>query len=261
MKKRSDAIGVVYEPRKIKQLAKAEVEADKIRALGKIKLSGIQERAMHRMIAEETIKQENIEKITAKAVNGLKDDSKPEDLERDWIANFFDKCRLVSDEEMQSLWSRLLAKEANKPGAFSKRTVELVANLDKQDAHFFTKLMGFGFKFGSFFPFIYDVHNEIYNGQGIKFETLSHLDSIGLVNFDAVNGYSFLDVEKPLNCHYFGTIINIEPPGSKRVELGVAFLTQAGKELAPVCGASSHPELLEYVFKIWKEKGYRYSLI
>ena len=34
-------------------------------------------------------------------------------MEEDWIANFFDKCRIVSDSEMQSLWARVLAGEAN----------------------------------------------------------------------------------------------------------------------------------------------------
>jgi hypothetical protein len=40
----------------------------------------------------------------------------PEKLEDDWITNFFDKCRLISDEEMQTLWSKVLAGEANAPG-------------------------------------------------------------------------------------------------------------------------------------------------
>jgi hypothetical protein len=143
IEKISDAIGVAYEPQKIKQLAKAEVEAEKIRALGKIELSSIEQRAMNRLVAEETIKQENIETITDKAVKGLKEGAKPENLEKDWIANFFDKCCLVSDDEMQRLWSRLLTGEANEPGTFSRRTIKLVASLDKKDAHLFTKIMSF----------------------------------------------------------------------------------------------------------------------
>ena len=143
IEKVSDAVGGICKPWQMKRVAKAEAEVEKIRALSGIELSGIEQRAMHRLVAEEAIKQENIENITAKAVKELKADAKPENLERDWVANFFDKCRLVSDTEMQSLWSKLLAGEANEPGAFSKRTIELVASLDKEDAYLFTTLMGF----------------------------------------------------------------------------------------------------------------------
>lgn len=64
-------------------------------------------------------------------------------MDDDWIVNFFDKCRLVRDEQMQSLWARILAGEANKPGTFSRRTVNFVASMDKIDASAFTHLCSF----------------------------------------------------------------------------------------------------------------------
>lgn len=106
-------------------------------------------------------KQENIEQITADATRKLNEDAKPENIDNDWIANFFDKCRLVSDREMQSLWSRLLAGEANEPGTYSKRTVGLISSLDKSDAQLFTNLLTFGWFFGDVVPLIYDVQDDI----------------------------------------------------------------------------------------------------
>jgi Protein of unknown function (DUF2806) len=47
----------------------------------------------------------------------------------DWITNFFDKCRIVSDEEMQQIWAKVLAVEANKPGTYSKRTVNFLSSV------------------------------------------------------------------------------------------------------------------------------------
>ena len=32
-------------------------------------------------------------------------------MDNDWTVNFFDKSRIVSDDEMQNLWSRVLAGE------------------------------------------------------------------------------------------------------------------------------------------------------
>lgn len=70
---------------------------------------------MSRLFAEEAKKQANIEAITLKALPDVKPEAKTEGVEDDWIANFFDKCRLISDEQMQSLWARILAGEANSP--------------------------------------------------------------------------------------------------------------------------------------------------
>jgi len=138
----SDAVGGIAKPGQIKRVAKAEAEADVIRAQARIQISEIEERGLARLVHEEGQKQENIENITFKAIPNLAPDAKPEDVEKDWFAHFFDRCRLISDEEMQSLWSNMLAGQANKPGSFSKRTIEIVATLDKSDAALFTRACG-----------------------------------------------------------------------------------------------------------------------
>ncbi|MBC8286319.1 MAG: DUF2806 domain-containing protein [Nitrospinae bacterium] len=262
IEKVSDAIGGICKPWQIKRVAKAEAEVDKVRALTGVEVSEIEQRAMLRLMAEETKKQENIENITAKAVKELKADAKPENLEPDWIANFFDKCRLVSDEEMQSLWSRLLAEEANKPGAFSKRTIELVASLDKKDAHLFTKLMGFAWNIeDEIHPLIYDHNNEVYKKQGINFETLAHLEDIGLIKFDYNKGFAWSGLSKTIVSHYFDakTMTELKNQKNNTIQTGCASLTQTGRELATICGASKVPGFLEYVLKGWEGKGYKVS--
>lgn len=259
IEKISDATGALFEPYQIKRLAKAEAEADKIRTLGKLELSSLEQRAMHRLVTEETKKQENIESITAKAVKDIKDDAKPENLEKDWIANFFDKCRLVSDDEMQSLWSRLLTGEANEPGTFSKRTVELVASLDKKDAHLFTSLMTFSFNIeDKLAPLIYHHKSEIYKKRGIDFLSLNHLDSIGLIKFSSPKGFAFGHPPEKLRVKYFNSIFRVSSDKGN-IQLGEVLLANAGQELGPVCGASSHPDILEYVLKVWGNEGYTWS--
>ena len=121
VKKVCNAVGILYEPRRIRKRAEAEAEAEKIKALASIELNEIQQRAIDRLVHQEARKQENIEAITAQAAASLDADAKVEELEEDWVAHFFKNCDTVSDKEMQSLWSRLLAGEATKPGTFSKR--------------------------------------------------------------------------------------------------------------------------------------------
>src|SRR5438132_11151718 len=96
---------------------------------------------------------------------------------------------------MQGLWSRVLAGEANSPGTYSKRTVNFLSDLDKNDAELFTKLCGFAWLIGNLVPLIYDEQQEIYNKFGVNFNTLSHLESIGLIQFQLL-GFKRLKLPK-----------------------------------------------------------------
>ena len=189
IEKISEAIGGYFKPYQIRRVAEAEADAQIIEAQSKIEITDLQRRAFVRFIGEEALKQDNMEKITQKALPLLCESSKPDNIENDWISNYFDKCRLVSNEEMQSLWAKVLAGEANSPGAFSKRTVNMLSSLDTVDARLFTSLCGFCWQIGDIVPIIYSEHETLYNEQGINFGSLTHLDSIGLINFGGVTSF------------------------------------------------------------------------
>jgi hypothetical protein len=65
--------------------------------------------------------------------------------------------------EKCNLWSRVLAGEANKPGSYSKRTVNFLSDLDKIDAELFSQLCGFVWMFSTLTPLVFDVQVDIYN--------------------------------------------------------------------------------------------------
>src|SRR5688572_23724780 len=115
IEKISDALGGYFKPYQIRRVAAAEADAEKIHALAQLEISDLQRRALQRFVAEEAKRQDNIEAITAKALPEVTPDALSEKVEDDWIVNFFDKCRLISDDEMQALWSKVLAGEANAP--------------------------------------------------------------------------------------------------------------------------------------------------
>ena len=108
IEKISDAIGGIFRPYQIRRIAEAEAEAEQIRALSQIEITALQNRAVSRFVIEEAKKQYNIETITEKALPLLEEGASPQNIEDDWIAHFFDRCRLISDEEMQALWSKVL---------------------------------------------------------------------------------------------------------------------------------------------------------
>lgn len=259
IEKISAAIAGLYEPYQIVRVAHAEATVEKIRAEAQIEVTDLQRRAMLRFVAEEAKKQSNIETITRKALPDVTEQAKPEQLEDDWITNFFDKCRLISDDDMQILWARILAGEANSPGSFSKRAVNLLASLDKSDAVLFSKLCSFGFQIGEVVPLIYDTEHEIYIGNGISFMALSHLESIGLVHFDSLAGYRHIRLPQKGFVYYFGKQVWVEfpKPDNNDLDVGYVLLTQAGQQLAPICGAQSREGFVDYVREKWRSLGYK----
>jgi hypothetical protein len=253
----SDALGGYFRPYQIRRVAAAEADAEKIKALAQIEITDLQRRALQRFIAEEAKKQDNIESITSKALPGLQEGASPQNVEDDWITNFFDKCRLISDDEMQGLWARVLAGEANAPGTYSKRTVSYLASLDKEDAKSFTALCGFGWLIGEVVPIVFDAQAPVYNQQGINFGALKHLDDIGLISFEALGGFKRAHIPKRARIHYYGTPLLVEFPmeAENTLAIGHAVLTKVGKELAPISGAQPVAGFLQYVVEKWVSDG------
>lgn len=261
IEKISEAVGGVFRPYQIKRVAEAEVAADRMKAEGQIEISDVQRRAFHRFVQEEAIKQKNIEDITKKAIGNLDKNANPENLENDWIANFFDKCRLISDGEMQKLWSKILAGEANSPGRISKRTVNLMSSLDKSDAKNFKLLCGYGWQFGDIVPIIEDVHHDIFVNNGLNFMVLKHLNEIGLISFDHLAGFLRKDLPQKFSVHYYGSPVNVEFTAGMlaQIPLGKVLLSKSGQELAPICGAKPVAGYKEYMIDKWKKKGFLVS--
>lgn len=260
IKKISDAIGGIFKPYQIRRVAEAESEADKIRAVSQIEISELQHRAMQRFFIEEAKKQNNIESITSKALPMLNENSKPEEVEDDWITNFFDKCRLISNDEMQIVWSKILAGESNSPGNYSKRTIDLLASMDKYDADLFSRLCRFNFSLpGGLTPLIYDVNNPFYNSNGIDFSSVSHLESIGLVQFSGIVDYLRKGLGQKGFVFYFNEKIWVEfpKPENNEIKLGKILLTKVGEQLASVCNPLPIEGFRNYVKEKWQGFGYK----
>jgi len=256
IEKVAEALGGYFKPYQIKRVARAQAEAEIIKAQGQIDVTDLHRRAIARFVAEEARNQNNIESITEQAIPQLEDSAKPQDVDDDWITNFFDKCRIVSDDQMQSLWAKVLAGEANSPGSFSKRTVNFLGSLDKVDADLFTSLCGFGWLVGEVVPVVFDVLEPIYNKKGIDFSSLSHLDDIGLVSFNNIR-VSLLELPKRITISYYGTPLNLEftKQQGNDLDIGNVLLTKTGQQLFTICGSKPVDGFVDYVIPHWAKKG------
>ena len=268
IEKVSDAVGCLYEPTNIKRIAAAEAAAATIKAESDIQITDLQKRAAQRWLKEEAIHQRNMEAQTAKAIPLLSDDANPDAMEDDWIANFFAKSRVVSDNEMQKLWARLLAGEANSPGSFSRRTVSLLADLDKDDAETFAKLCCYAWSIiteneKEYVPLVFDDKAAIYKNRGIDFIALNNLESIGLIKYDKMAQLHFFsDYVPPKStslqryiARYFGKQVLLDLPlhADNGIRVGHTFFTKAGGELASITRGKPVDGFYEYVKEEWKQ--------
>ena len=258
VEKSSNAIGRHFDPRQTIRMALAEAEAQQILKLAEtktaIEVEDLRARAASRFINEEMTKQVNIENIMQKAIHGLNDNAAPEDIEDDWIANFFDKCRIVSDNDMQELWARVLAGQGNNPGSFSRKTVNLLADLDKRDAELFTNLCRLAWIVNNgIYPIVFDYRQGLYRRVGIDFRSLTHLDALGLVRYDNLSGFRIVDLPQSILAYYGGRQVGLTLPKDSENELdvGKVLLTQSGSELFRVVNANIAEGFFEYVYDKW----------
>lgn len=251
-----NAVGVLYEPTRMRRAAQAEADSERIKSLARVQLTSLQERAIERLDYQEARKQQNIEDITSQAVSQLPPQASPEKLDDDWLAYFFRQCETVSDKEMQSLWAKLLAGEATKPTTFSKRTVNFVSSMDKRDAALFTLLGKFVWSFEDPSPIIFDPNAEYLKKIGLSFTDLKHLDAIGLICLESVGGYEENELQKHAVAHYFDRRVLIEFPQDRnnKLDIGKVIFTSTGIELFSICGASMDEEYFQYVLKHWRAR-------
>lgn len=258
IEKISNAVGILYEPRRIKKIAEAKAEVKEIEALAEMKLTEIRQRALNRIINQEERKQKNIESITEQVIHALPNEAQVENLEEDWVAYFFDKCDKVSNKQMQTLWSSLLLGEATQPGTYSKRTINIISSMDKKDAELFSQLCRFTWTLGDIgpTPLVFDLSNEVYK-ESLTFVDLKHLDNIGLISLEAYSGYESNCMDKLQTFSYFGEITNLEfkKEADNVLDIGKVLFTQAGKELESICRVDRSEEFKDYILREFEKQG------
>jgi hypothetical protein len=155
---------------------------------------------------------------------------------------------------MQDLWARLLAGEANTSGTFSKRVVNVVGGLSKNEAKLFHSLCNFGWKGGELFLLIFDHKHNLYVSNGIDYKSLTELESIGLVSTNPLG--LTLTVGKQASLAYFDkrVIFNFDDDSNNKLPMGTVMLTSIGQELAHICETQPIDGFYDYVVDYWRIK-------
>lgn len=104
-------------------------------------------RTLNQMFARHSIEQENLEKISGYALvesltaadEGNAAEGAPE-VNRTWENHFFSHAKLISRDDVQQFWGRILHGELRQPGSFSIRTLQTLASMSNSEANVFQTL-------------------------------------------------------------------------------------------------------------------------
>ncbi|MYA62248.1 MAG: DUF2806 domain-containing protein, partial [Dehalococcoidia bacterium] len=164
------------------------------------------------------------------------------------------KCRIVSDDQIQDIWSRILAGEANNPGSFSRKTVNLLADFDRETAQLFGTLCRFGWTIdGAFVPLVFDDAEDIYREYEMNTITLSHLEAIGLAKSNGILGFSISSTSGSYVAAYGGDTVHLTLAESKRnkLDIGQVLLTPSGLQLSSIVEREPVTGFFEFVYDKW----------
>ena len=269
------AVGKIYEPTHIKRIAKAQAAAEIISAeiISAENAGQVQEinlRTATRLAHLEHRRQENIEAICAKAVDQILRLPEPDletPVDEDWLCNFFDQAQDVGNDDMQNIWTKILAGEVAQPGSFSHRTLNVVKLLSRKEAQDFTTLCSFIWNAADRKDLIVLKKNDLimWTGEPAEllrpclrlppsYDLLLRQQSAGLVTLEEL---PLFNKRHQYSMTYFDRAYEVSTVDhSPVIRLGYAALTTAGKELVPIAGAVANGRYREMMVTFWKTRGF-----
>jgi hypothetical protein len=231
------SVGALYRPRAIRRegkaaadteayklvaLANAEVKASVVKADGQYEL---EQRAINRIRQQELTKQTNIESIVELAAEQIKDSEVNGDTDKDWLSYFFENCGSVSNQEVQALWAKVLARGVTTKGHLSRKLIDCLRWLDHSLALSF---LDFAPRVHYFEGFFAEKISHT-NGRRLSFQHIYEvkmLEEIGLLRENLSKSFEFNFQSLRITC--------LELSDRSLVFRGFLEFTRAGEELAQI---------------------------
>ena len=119
-----------------------------------------------------------------------------DNMDEDWIENYWDKASRISDEEFKIIWDKIFEHEIQHPKSISKRLLHAVYTMDSDDAKSFVNVAQLCFceyrTTENMQPLIYIKEAEAtYKEFGITTDSLNNLHILGLIEIDYTAGYTY----------------------------------------------------------------------
>ena len=213
----------------------------------------LEARANIRIKHQNLRKQKNLESIVGKAYNELIDKKleTKEEVDDDLLTRFFNMAEDISDEDMQNLWSRILAGEILKPRTYSLRLLDFLYNTSKEELDRILKISPFVALDG----FIIQNENMLQN-MGISFEDILFYSEIGILhsNIQIERTYTIKALEKKHMIFYNNEYVCIGNNKSNTIQqfqFSIYSVTRLGMELFKLANTPTNKDFFVENIKQW----------
>ncbi|MFQ7221935.1 MAG: DUF2806 domain-containing protein [Lachnospiraceae bacterium] len=181
----------------------------------------------------------------------------------DWFMRFFEAVGNVSDETMQNLWAKILAREIAQPSTFSLKTVDVMRNLSKRDAELFIKVCSHSF-ISSATNYFLPNEDEFIEYVGIQYADIMKLSELGLIFNDATITLNMDISNEPqilINNHSLIMLITSASGNSEKASIRQYPFTEVGKELSTMISESASDEdFVKYGQLLSRNKSHKISV-
>lgn len=213
--------------------------------------------------AKKSVKEYSNQRVIIQhAIENMKNTSEPKKIDDDWIAQFMDKSRLVSDSDFQLIWGRILAEECNNPGNVPKGLLHILEQMDKHDAERFSLLCTFSVYVTEgdreyYMPVVpNDSFHSYYVEKGLNYDALIDLQALGLIEM-SMGGlapeYSVQFSEVPIRACYFDKYYELSEETAE-VYCGNVIYTKTGQALCSAITVEEQEGFFERIcIPYWKD--------
>lgn len=137
--------------------------------------------ARNREEIEKVRQQHNLEAVLTHTLVELKNLKyvSDEPVDEDFVDRLVENAKRANKKEMQFIWSKILAKEAAEPRSFSLRTLDVVRNLNQEEARIFQRVATIVLKHGK--HYFLPAKQELTSKYGVNFATFLAMEECGLL--------------------------------------------------------------------------------
>lgn len=197
-------------------------------------------------------KEVNIETIFQKTYNELENKELKSDdkVDNDWITRFIDIAENISNDDLQTLWSKILANEIIEPKSYSLRTLDVLKNLSTHEAKLFEKASNYVVND----TFLLSETDNIHN-YPIPYYNIILLSECGLIKDEPFLTYNIELKNFPEKVLEYGNYLLVcDSSIEKKVQIEIYPLTSTGKELYKIINCEISKDFFIEVAKSLSEK-------
>jgi hypothetical protein len=216
------------------------------------------------MMADAIRKEVNVAKaIMAAEADLIEEEQAPSSrqIDTDWLFRWRDMAGAVSNQELQTLWGRVLAGEVKSPGSFSLRTLDLLKNISQEEAQAIAKLSRFAAE-----NFVYRGDEDLLKAEGVHYGFLLFMQQLGIVSGVEASHLTLIRKSQRVDSFETGIVSNgrvlvvTDPDPKKTFTLYVCQLTDIGRQIIRLGSFEPQEAYLRSLGKHIKEQGFRVRL-